>query len=1395
MLGHGLYFSAQPEDSLCYCTPSLEDQTCFMFACRVALGKTLDVTQIRSDLVQPPDPTCQSVHAVKTSPLRTTDFAHDEFVVYSATQQHLQYLITFRRKNCNSKKAPPADPLVLPVFFVDESASLRGREPAAAAAVPGPTQAPPPPPRAGLMSTSGALVRLLEVNVQAKIVDVVAEVTLYQHYKNDSVITVEAKYVFPLDKRAAVCQFEAYINDRRIVGVVKEKTCAHEEYREAVSQGKGAYLLDEEKDDLFCVSIGNLPPLADIILKLTYVGELGYKGKAVQFIVPSSSHFPRAQAEAAYSSVSQGTTGTAEAQNNGAFTCQVAVETAFNIVCVASPSHAIQSKRSDNRATVKTLPTGPLLTDFVLEIVAENESVPRIWLEQDESGHTATMVSYFPTVDQVATEPRQLSYVLALDLSNSLSGAAFFHLRMFAQILIQCLPIGSNVNVLTFGSTYEWLFVKPKEVTLELLNQTLLPFLEGKIAPSLGATELWAPLRSAFVLSGGVLQHPLNIFLITDGLFSSDFQHTLSAVEHVKNNSRLFVYGVGPSADRYSIAALARACGGDSELLSATASVAELWDAARRHVKQSQLSALSNFDLQWATTHPMLQAPASLPTIFQGDRLLVLAHGLCTHATLRWLVAGEEGSCVVSTSDLLSTRGRLIHTLSAKAMIRDWEKADFTGDRLQSEAKKNALRDNIVTLSCHYSVLCSLTSFVAIDEHSPVTLGKQTCPKMKEVCIVADNLPQQGWEEDQYQVEHVPKPTPAVPQQELEMPRIVERKSRLKITICRKAPPQRVTTPLHTTATRIAAKPIKREWKMGKEPAKNGEGTGKETVFDLTTFAKVEAEQQATATPAAALKKEASRSALPVKTEDRMQTGSKEHLGSSPPPVATAATCAAPDMKKEERKERTEEEFEEEFEDLGFDLFGGDDGFAAPPISVKKEKCKMEKRKEASDEDIDIVGSSLWSPSPTEALKPQATSRMERESNLCADLRRSRDEPCSPAAVAPAMVLRAAAYAVQMFTGWVAAPAAQAKPTRREPTSPPHVAAKATAPKLRPRSPPQPREDTSHPYTAMTGGKLHGHRKAALLVVTKKSNNSSQPEVVYSTGSGGAFCYKHARKCDSAGLPRTLLSPFGVTAFVSAVRQRSYNMSHVFRGPRCETFGKTCWVDSTVMFCLCIPSLRQKLVELCRSGRKTNPLLSILGRFFAFMTCEDHRIPEFHADLRTLYNPLKEWFSANGFPYGQPQSALPAALTLLCACERTLQQEGVTTGKLWAIVDATGVATSAEVRQLVNDAYRTSGCRFVVLVNGDFALQRDAPQLLVPGCTTLSLMTCTLSNSEKYGSHFRVWCPTPAPAEGVWVYDDMMSFGEGSFQAGFVPADAPSFALFRDSLCVHLPLVLVQLVD
>ena len=54
-----------------------------------------------------------------------------------------------------------------------------------------------------------------------------------------------------------VCGFEAFINGKHIVGEVKEKEQAHREYKQAIKEGHGAYLMDEETPVRLVTSISH----------------------------------------------------------------------------------------------------------------------------------------------------------------------------------------------------------------------------------------------------------------------------------------------------------------------------------------------------------------------------------------------------------------------------------------------------------------------------------------------------------------------------------------------------------------------------------------------------------------------------------------------------------------------------------------------------------------------------------------------------------------------------------------------------------------------------------------------------------------------------------------------------------------------------------------------------------------------------------------------------------------------------------------------------------------------------------------------------------------------------------------------------------------------------------
>lgn len=100
------------------------------------------------------------------------------------------------------------------------------------------------------------------VHVAVRIVNFVAEVQVVQFYGvlvqslrltsqvNPTHQTVDTKYTFPLDESAAVCGFECELEDKLLIGEVKEKQEARAEYNAAIARGETAALLEQDKPDV-----------------------------------------------------------------------------------------------------------------------------------------------------------------------------------------------------------------------------------------------------------------------------------------------------------------------------------------------------------------------------------------------------------------------------------------------------------------------------------------------------------------------------------------------------------------------------------------------------------------------------------------------------------------------------------------------------------------------------------------------------------------------------------------------------------------------------------------------------------------------------------------------------------------------------------------------------------------------------------------------------------------------------------------------------------------------------------------------------------------------------------------------------------------------------------------
>src|SRR3954451_14762874 len=106
--------------------------------------------------------------------------------------------------------------------------------------------------------------------VHANVSGVVADVTVEQTYRNGGSLPINARYVFPASNRAAVHAMQFTLGNKRVLAKIKQRDEAKREYEDAARSGKTASLLEQERPNVFTMSVANILPGDRVVVQLRY---------------------------------------------------------------------------------------------------------------------------------------------------------------------------------------------------------------------------------------------------------------------------------------------------------------------------------------------------------------------------------------------------------------------------------------------------------------------------------------------------------------------------------------------------------------------------------------------------------------------------------------------------------------------------------------------------------------------------------------------------------------------------------------------------------------------------------------------------------------------------------------------------------------------------------------------------------------------------------------------------------------------------------------------------------------------------------------------------------------------------------------------------------------------
>ena len=421
---------------------------------------------------------------------------------------------------------------------------------------------------ATIQSSLGQAMALTKVSAMGVIQGMLLEMQLTQSFVNPSDKEhAEVSYTFPLPIDAVLLDIEVELNGKKLSGAVVPRKKAEIDYEEAISEGNMAFMLQENGDRSYSLSIGNLAPGEACTLTMSYAQSLRFSEmdglNALRICVPTVIA-PRYEMTEAIKGRKQNLFERLTAPKH-----DVRVEYPFDITLrlsaeivgarIASPSHAISVMPKDGSVIVSLSRKGNLDRDFLLCIDQFRQQAFSV-LGRDfyRPEHVALLASFFP---QIATENMSdVAVKLLVDCSGSMSGDSIRAARTALKEIVGQLNTGDHISLSRFGSEVQhrspamWKFAKPsKAAALRWVDE---------LDASLGGTEMALALESTFAIHSSGRS---DVLMITDGEIDSVDSLIDSALTA---GQRVFIVGIGSSPAEVHLERLARASGGSCEYVA-----------------------------------------------------------------------------------------------------------------------------------------------------------------------------------------------------------------------------------------------------------------------------------------------------------------------------------------------------------------------------------------------------------------------------------------------------------------------------------------------------------------------------------------------------------------------------------------------------------------------------------------------------------------------------------------------------------------------------------------------------------------------------------------------------------------------------------------------------------
>jgi Ca-activated chloride channel family protein len=549
--------------------------------------------------------------------------------------------------------------------------------------------------------------------VSAEIVGPLAHVKVRQTFHNPLDETLEAIYIFPLSPRAALNQFRLQVGDRVIEGQIQERLQARKTYQEGKQAGHRSALLEQQRDNVFTATIGNVPAGETLSLELCYAERLEMDESNTLFRFPLVVGPRYIPGEALNHSQGLGTapdtTRVADASNitppllppglraPGALSIEVDIDHGGVHLCqLTSTQHAVSAEMDGQRTRISLARQDEALDrDFVL----------RFRLGRDASNLLMSSGEYFlmtltpPAEAPGLAPPRDV--VFLLDRSGSMGGAKMESARRAVQDFLAYLGPQDRFALMAFDHDME-------------------PFEEGRLCPmseisralgwlqavdARGGTEILAPIQWLLHMSQGDSERFLCAVLVTDGQVGNE-PEIYRVLQAHRGPVRIFSLGVDEAVNEAFLRQVARIGRGTCELVAAGE---PLEGALNRLAREVGCPLVTDLEIVDAGLHPEEVLPSRLPDLYAARPVSVLGRH---RGNGDLLVRGRrQGQPWMARLTPQRCHNVALPLLWAREKIVDLQDRLSLGDALEAVE----VQRQVTELGLRYRLVSEHTSFVLVD--------------------------------------------------------------------------------------------------------------------------------------------------------------------------------------------------------------------------------------------------------------------------------------------------------------------------------------------------------------------------------------------------------------------------------------------------------------------------------------------------------------------------------------------------------------------------------------------------------------------------------------------------------------------------------------------------------